>query len=334
MDREGAAYFDFGGSGVVHMTGGIGALLGAIACGPRPDRFTKPEEYVASNIVLVYLGTFILWFGWYGFNPGSTGGMSSGHTAMTASLCATTTTLAAVAGAGVSFALHRLRSAVAEVAQSENDKFAGDKDAVFLCNGALAGLVGITAGCGNVQPWAAIVIGMLSGILYHASSTIVQCFKIDDPLDAFSIHGACGFLGVIAAPIFDLGGDGLFYGWGDGSSIWYNATQERWEGITKLEQLGIQLLTALAITGWTTFSTGSVFLMLKKFAVLTEDHEVLVLGVETAKKKKVERSISAIINSAKKNKQRNRTRKGFFEVEETGFAKIGAILRKLHNLLC
>jgi len=91
----GAHYFDFAGSGVVHLTGGVGALIGAVACKPRPGRYENPENFAPSNVVIMFLGMFVLWFGWYGFNPGSTLGMSTGITAVIGSLAAVNTTLAA-----------------------------------------------------------------------------------------------------------------------------------------------------------------------------------------------------------------------------------------------
>jgi len=181
----------------------------------------------------MYLGTLILWFCWYGFNCGSTLGMSSGRVSLIASLAAVNTTLcAAVAGLGTFLVARLWRKVVPRM----NALVDADVDPSYICNGALSGLVAITAGCGNVPPWAAFVIGILAAIVYFMSHLTMNYLRIDDPLDAFSIHGACGILGVLCAAIFDLGRDGLFFGWGDGSSLWYNETLKRWEGVTKVDQ--------------------------------------------------------------------------------------------------
>merc|ERR1712232_845500 len=152
---------DFAGSGVVHLTGGATALIAAIVLGPRIGRFhdkdgnalETPVSFPAHNVSLQILGTFILWFGWYGFNPGSTLIMSSSGDADIASLCLCTTTIAAAAGC--------VTCMIAETILQV--KLTGEFSYDLTCamNGALGGLVGITAGCSVVLPWAAFVIGVI-----------------------------------------------------------------------------------------------------------------------------------------------------------------------------
>ena len=203
---------DFAGSGVVHMTGGVAALVGAAIIGPRSGRFEgggrvgKPVPIKGHSSVLQVFGTFILWLGWYGFNPGSTLGITPSGYAMGASRSVVTTTLSA-ASSGITVVVL--------------DKLVGSKtwDVGAVCNGILAGLVSITAGCSTVYPWAAFMIGILGGLVYMLASKIVlHVCKVDDPLDAFAVHGACGFWGCFAtalwaAPAYayhgDLAGGGL-----------------------------------------------------------------------------------------------------------------------------
>eukprot|EP00397_Hematodinium_sp_SG-2012_P019759 GEMP01020321.1.p1 GENE.GEMP01020321.1~~GEMP01020321.1.p1 ORF type:complete len:694 (+),score=131.39 GEMP01020321.1:118-2199(+) len=262
-------YYDFAGSGIVHMTGGVAALLGATIAGPRKGRFENPAEFGPHNMPFVVLGTFILWFGWYGFNPGSTLGMSDGLTAMTAALAAVNTTISAATCGLVSFII-------------ETIKTRGKYDVSVLCNGILAGLVSVTASCGNVQPWGAFIIGLIGGHVFRGTSYIITRLRIDDPLDAFAIHGACGFWGAIAVPIFDLGGDGFFYGLGDGSSVWYNTTTSKWEGVSKGKQFGVQLITLLAIIGWVGVWSMILFGGLRAAGWLTEDSIVQKVGADTS----------------------------------------------------
>ena len=193
-------YMDFAGSGVVHLTGGVSALAGTIVLGPRKGRFENPEEFECHNLPLVVLGTFALWFGWYGFNPGSTLGMHDGATGALAAQVAMNTTLAAATG-GITVFL--LRYAIMK-------KY----DVGGLCNGILAGLVSITAGCGNVECGSAFAIGLVGAFVYQGSSMLLQKLKIDDPVDASPVHGFCGIWGVLAAGFLDWGkGIDQYHGW-------------------------------------------------------------------------------------------------------------------------
>lgn len=173
-------FIDFAGSTIVHQFGGIIALMGAIFVGPRVGRIfgSAPRP---SNFGLAAIGTFILWFGWYGFNVGSTLAASN-VTQM--GLVAVNTTLAAASGAlGAMFFIY-FRT--------------GKWDLGFILNGSLAGLVGITAGCAFVSPVASIIIGITAGVVVVLSVDAVEAAKIDDAVGAFAVHGACGALGSLA----------------------------------------------------------------------------------------------------------------------------------------
>ncbi|MFH0753273.1 MAG: ammonium transporter [Candidatus Omnitrophota bacterium] len=195
---------DFAGSTVVHSVGGWAALAGAIIIGPRLGKYNKDGSanvIGGHNIPLATLGVFILWFGWFGFNPGST---TSG-TNLSIAVIAVTTNLAAAAGAIAAMVTIWMQF--------------GKPDTSMTLNGALAGLVAITAGCANVSPVSAIVIGGLAGVLVVLS---VQFFdkvlRIDDPVGAISVHGVCGAFGTLAVGLFAQkaygGVDGLLFGGG------------------------------------------------------------------------------------------------------------------------
>jgi len=187
----GTGFLDFAGSGVVHTVGGVAGFVGAVMLGPRIGRFSddpekEREEFEPSSITFCGLGTLILWFGWYGFNCGSTLGVS-GQMA-TASLVATTTTIAASTGCLTTALMSRI--------------FDSHFDVSLTFNGILAGLVAITAGCNCMQPWAAFVTGLIGGMVYYGFHRLLLALKIDDPLDASSVHGACGIWGVLAVGFF------------------------------------------------------------------------------------------------------------------------------------
>jgi len=199
---RGVGMIDFAGSGVVHMTGGATALVAAIVLGPRIGRFydengdpiENPQPFPAHNVALQVLGTFILWFGWYGFNPGSTLAISPAGYGDILALCAVTTTLSAAAGAVSAMFTDTILGYIAE-GEAEYD--------LTMCmNGCLGGLVGITAGCSVVEPWASVIIGLISGIVYVGASKLLVLLKIDDAVDAIPVHFANGMWGCIAAGLF------------------------------------------------------------------------------------------------------------------------------------
>ncbi len=212
---ENLGFLDFAGSTVVHSIGGWLALAGAITLGPRVGKYgpdKKPKAILGHNIPLAALGVFILWFGWFGFNPGSTttGDGSIGYIAVT-------TNLSAAAGAIVAMC-------VAWIIMKK-------PDASMALNGALAGLVAITAPCDGVSPMAAIIIGSVGGTLVVLSVLFIDhVLKVDDPVGAVSVHGVCGLWGTLSCGLFNLE-SGLFHGGG-------------------LRQLGVQALGAGAAFVW------------------------------------------------------------------------------------
>ena len=187
---EGLGFIDFAGSTVVHSVGGWAALAGAIVLGPRLGKFTKDggvKPILGHNIPLAALGVFILWVGWFGFNPGST---TTADTSI--AMIFVNTNMAAATGAVVAMIVSWLKFGKPEVGMS--------------LNGALAGLVGITAGCANVTPGSSIIIGAVAGTLVVFSVLFFDKIKVDDPVGAISVHGVCGAWGTLAAGIFNIGG--------------------------------------------------------------------------------------------------------------------------------
>jgi Amt family ammonium transporter len=211
----GMAHLDFAGSGVVHTIGGFFGLAGAIVLGPRFGKFGKngkPNAIPGHSITLAALGTFILWFGWFGFNPGST--FNASH--LRISVIAVNTNLAAAAGGFVALLLVYLKTKKWDVGMA--------------FNGVLAGLVAVTAPCAWIEAWAAVVIGLVAGALVVISVFGIERLGIDDPVGAVSVHGVNGVWGLISVGLFADGtygnysldapfATGLFYGGGTGQLI-------------------------------------------------------------------------------------------------------------------
>ncbi|MBN1687375.1 MAG: ammonium transporter [Spirochaetales bacterium] len=224
-------FADFAGSTVVHTTGGIAALVGTIMLKPRAGKYRadgSPNMIAGHNIPLASLGVFILWFGWFGFNPGSTLGVGNGELIARVAI---NTNLGAAAGGvgamGIIWALTR------------------KADLSIAMNGALAGLVAVTAPCAFIDPWAAIVIGLVGGVVVVFGARFLDKLKIDDPVGAVPVHGLNGIWGTIAIGLFGksslgVAHDGLFYGGG-------------------LTQLGIQLAGALSVAAFVLVGMGIVF---------------------------------------------------------------------------
>lgn len=188
---------DFAGSSAVHAMGGFAALAAAIVLGPRIGKYDqkgKPIAIPGHNLPLAAVGGFILWFGWFGFNPGSTLG-AVGNWELIGTV-ATNTFLASAAG-GVSTILYTYF------------KY-GQIDITMTINGVLAGLVAITAGCNIVEPGSAIIIGLIAGVLVDIAVIFIDKIKIDDPVGAIAVHGVNGLFGTIAVGFFAIEG-GLFY---------------------------------------------------------------------------------------------------------------------------
>ncbi len=216
---------DFAGSGVVHAVGGVVALAAAIVVGPRIGKFNEDgsaNEIKGHNMPYVVIGTFILFFGWFGFNAGST---LSGTDPRIATI-ATNTLLAGAAGSVVALYLQMARN--------------GKADLPMACNGALAGLVGITAPCAFVAPWAAVAIGAIAApVMMGSVSLIERVLKVDDPVGAISVHGTTGLWGLLAVGIF---ADGSY---GDVSGLIAG----------NVEQILAQLISMVVVVAWA-FVTG------------------------------------------------------------------------------
>ena len=227
----GLGFADFAGSTVVHAVGGTAALIGTIILKPRTGKY-NPDGSVNAitghNIPLASLGVFILWFGWFGFNPGST--LSVGDGTAIARVAINTNLAAAAGGIMAMIMVWRMF---------------GKPDLSMAMNGALAGLVAITAPCAFVDPWAAILIGAIGGVLVVLGVVLLDHLKIDDPVGAFPVHGMNGIWGTLSIGLFGrqslgLAHDGLFYGGG-------------------LTQLGIQLLGVSAAVAFILLTMGSLF---------------------------------------------------------------------------
>jgi ammonium transporter, Amt family len=263
----GHGYVDFAGSTVVHAVGGFCAMALAVILGPRLGKYGpdgKPRAFPAHNIVFVVTGTFILLFGWMGFNPGST----LGATDLRISVIAVNTNLAAVAGSATAMIFWYF--------------VFGKPDISMACNGMLAGLVAITAPCAFVSSNSAVVIGILAGILVCLGVLFNErVIKVDDPCGAISVHGFCGWLGAVSVGIFADGTYGA--GWnGVGASSYlgkaglgvtgllYGDTSQFWL------QLGGATLCALYAFGFTYL----VFSAVNALRSLRVDKEVEFEGLD------------------------------------------------------
>ena len=252
---------DFAGSTVVHSVGGWAALIGAIVLGPRDGKYARNGSQVTSkalpghNIPLAALGVFILWFGWFGFNAGST---TSG-TNLAIGTIAVTTNLAAAAGAvSAMFTIWALE---------------GKPDASMALNGGLAGLVAITAGCSVVSPGAAIVIGLAAGAIVVVSVLFIdQTLHIDDPVGAVSVHGVCGAFGTLCVGLFASPAYAESAGMGNVAGLFYGGG---------FSLLGIQALGVLSVLGWVAVTSTIMFLAIRATIGLrvTRDEELRGLDI-------------------------------------------------------
>src|SRR5580765_2871097 len=233
---------DFAGSTVVHYQGALAGLAGAILLGPRIGKFGadgKPNAIPGHNMAYVTLGVIILWFGWFGFNPGSTLSVRFGGVGFFAYV-AMNTNIAAAAGV--------LGAVITSWLVIKKP------DLSMMLNGAIAALVAITAACAFVAPWAAIVIGLVAGAIVVLGVLLVERIGIDDPVGAISAHGMAGVWGTLSlgfltvpklADKLDTGGAGLFYGGG-------------------FHQLGVQLLGLVSVGAFTFTAAFAILFALKK----------------------------------------------------------------------
>jgi Amt family ammonium transporter len=242
----GHGYVDFAGSSVVHAVGGFAAMALAIILGPRVGKYGpdgKPRAFPAHNIPFVVTGTFILLFGWMGFNPGST----LGATDLRIASVAVNTNLSAVAGAASAMVFWTLMF--------------GKPDVSMACNGMLAGLVAITAPCAFVSPTSSIMIGLIAGVIVCAGVLFNErVLKVDDPCGAVSVHGYCGWFGAVALGLFADGTYGA--GWNGVGATSYLGTAG--QGVTGLlygdsSQFLCQLLGATLCMVWAFGGTFVVF---------------------------------------------------------------------------
>lgn len=239
-------YIDFAGSSVIHMVGGLTALIGAAILGPRIGKFDKdgkPRAILGHSIPLGALGCFILWFGWYGFN-----GAAASDVAQMAQIFGTTTLAPAFATVTVMLATWKIY---------------GKPDVSMSLNGSLAGLVAITAGCANVNAAGAIIIGIVSGFLVIFFVWFLDYkLKVDDPVGAVAVHFANGLWGTVAVGLFDYN-TGLFYGGG-------------------IHTLAVQCLGVVAIAAYTAVAMTIVFKILDKTMGLRVSAEEEIAGLDPA----------------------------------------------------
>ena len=241
-------FVDFAGSSVVHSVGGWAALVGAILVGPRLGKYTngKSNAIPGHNLVLGALGVFILWLGWFGFNAGSELAIS-GDSANAVAGILITTNLAAAAGALSAMAVSWIKYSKPDISMT--------------LNGALAGLVAITAGCAAVSPMGAFIIGVIGGSVVVLSIDFIdKTLKVDDPVGAVSVHGVCGALGTLLVGVFAIDG-GLLYGGG-------------------FSLLGVQAIGVIAIGAWAAGTAFVVLYILKKTIGLRVSKEEEVDGLD------------------------------------------------------
>jgi Amt family ammonium transporter len=247
---------DFAGSTVVHYQGALAALAGAILLGPRIGKFGhdgRANPIPGHNMPYAVLGTIILWFGWFGFNPGSTLGVVTGGHLGYFGYVALTTNVAAAAGAlgGIATAWVVLRK----------------PDVSMMLNGVIAALVAITAASGFVAPWAAVVIGFLAAVVAVVAVPLVERLGIDDPIGAVAVHGLAGVWGTLATGLFAVPALARDLATGSGGLVYTGS----------FHQLGVQAV-GLAAVGAFTFSVsfGSLWTMKRLWGIRVEEH------VETA----------------------------------------------------
>lgn len=244
-------FHDFAGSTAVHMVGGVCALIGAAMLGPRIGKYDenkKPRAIPGHNLPMAALGVFILWFCWFGFNGGSTVSMTNGNAEV----------------AGLVFFNTNLSAAVATVTVMLITWIRYKKpDVSMTLNGSLAGLVAITAGCDAVNPWAAAVIGILSGAAVVAGIEFIdKVLKIDDPVGAVGVHMINGMLGTLLTGVF--------------ASDSFLADHE----MTRLHFIGVQLLGIVSVAAWAGVTIFIVFFAIKKTVGLRVSAEEEISGLD------------------------------------------------------
>jgi len=250
LSQLGVPFHDFAGSSVVHMVGGMAAMVGAIILGPRIGKYDingKAKAIPGHSMTLATLGVFILWIGWFGFNPGSQLAAAGEANAKAISLIFVTTNIAAAGGA--------LSTMIYIWLQYKKPALS------MTLNGALAGLVAITAGCDAVSPGGALIIGMLAGILVVLSVEFIdKKVKIDDPVGAISVHGVCGAFGTLMVGLFSTT-QGILYGQGG--------------ALLKTQAIGVA-----SIAAWVIATATILFLLLRKFNGLRVEKRIEEEGLD------------------------------------------------------
>ena len=252
---------DFAGSTVVHYQGALAALAGALLLGPRIGKFDadgRANAIPGHNMAYVTLGVLILWFGWFGFNPGSTLGVVTGDRIGYFAYVALTTNVAAAAGAlgAVATSWLVLRK----------------PDLSMMLNGVIAGLVAVTAASGFVAPWAAIVIGLVAGAVAVLGVLLVERARIDDPIGAVAVHGMAGVWGTLATGIFAVPALAENLATGTGGLVYTGS----------LHQVGVQAVGLLAVGGFTfAASFGALWAMKATFGIRV-DPEVETAGLDVS----------------------------------------------------
>ena len=241
-----AGFQDFAGSVVVHAVGGVAGLVGAMVLGPRIGRFSETgasRPIPGHNVTFAALGVFILWVGWYGFNPGSQLAYGSNDDAAAVAYIAVTTSLSAAAGA--------------VIAMITAWCLFKKPDVTMALNGALAGLVGITANCDQVSTWSSLIIGGVAGVLVVLAILGLEKFEIDDPVGAFPVHGVCGIWGGIATGLFGTGSD-----------------------LARGEYIWVQLYSTVIICVWALATMYALFFVLNQFGQLRVSREEEEMGLD------------------------------------------------------
>src|SRR3989440_1231321 len=252
---------DFAGSTVVHYQGALAALAGAILLGPRIGKFGKDgraNPIPGHNMPYAVLGTIILWFGWFGFNPGSTLSVVTGDKLGYFGYVAVTTNLAAAAGAvgGISSAWVILRK----------------PDVSMMLNAGLAALVAITAASGFVAPWAAVVIGLVSGLIAVVGVLWVERIGIDDPIGAVAVHGMSGVWGTLATGLFAVPALASNLATGTGGLVYTGS----------FHQLGVQALGLVAVGAFTFSASFSSLWVMKRLWGIRVEPETETAGLDVS----------------------------------------------------
>ncbi len=252
---------DFAGSTVVHYQGALAALAGALILGPRIGKFGhdgRANAIPGHNMPYAVLGTLILWFGWFGFNPGSTLGVVTGGHVGFFGYVALTTNLAAAAGGvgGICVAWLVLRK----------------PDVSMMLNGVLAALVAVTAACGFVAPWAAVLIGFVAAAIAVVAVPLVERLGIDDPIGAVAVHGLAGVWGTLATGLLAVPALAATVGVGHGGLLYTGSPY----------QLGVQALGLVAVAAFTfSVSYGTLWTMNRLWGIRVESH-VETAGLDVA----------------------------------------------------